>query len=326
MENKLNKGYRPPNKSLWRGRVTKPELGVQFWYQAVELINAEDLNSSLLSDESIIGIIGYVCDEGVRRNFGRVGALEGATVIRERLAKIPFHLSNKRIADVGDVVCLNGAMEDCQLRFSNVITNMISNGVFPIALGGGHDIAYGHFKGIWNAVKNTSKNKIGIVNFDAHFDLRPVEQQSNSGTPFNQITSEFKENVNYLAIGIQQQSNTKELFDIAKNRNVSYINSVDCELSNITSIYAQLEAFVSQNDWIYITIDMDGFSSAYAPGVSAPSPLGFSPSFVMQVLIYLLETKKVISCDIAELNPNYDRDNSTAILAARLLEFIALNH
>ena len=66
------------------------------------------------------------------------------------MAKIPFHLSNKRIADVGDVVCLNEAMEDCQFRFSNVITNMISKGVFPIALGGGHDIAYGHFKGIQN--------------------------------------------------------------------------------------------------------------------------------------------------------------------------------
>ena len=39
-------------------------------------------------------------------------------------------------------------------------------------------------------IKGKQKNKIGIINFDAHFDLRPIENQSNSGTPFNQILTE----------------------------------------------------------------------------------------------------------------------------------------
>ncbi|HCD99044.1 MAG TPA: formimidoylglutamase, partial [Flavobacteriaceae bacterium] len=47
---------------------------------------------------------------------------------------------------------------------------------------------------------------------------------------------------------------------------------------------------------------------AYAPGVSAPSPMGFSPFFVVEMLRFLFETNKVISCDIAELNPLFDRD------------------
>ena len=74
-----------------------------------------------------------------------------------------------------------------------------------------------------------------------------------------------------------------------------------------------------------MTIDLDGFSSAYAPEVSAPSPLGFTPYFVFKLLLFLFETKKVISCDIAELNPTFDNDGVTSILAAKIVDFIVLN-
>lgn len=76
---------------------------------------------------------------------------------------------------------------------------------------------------------------------------------------------------------------------------------------------------------MYLTIDLDGFSSAYAPGVSAPSPDGFDPVFIYKVLDFVLKSKKVISCDIAELNPDFDIDENTAFLAARLVDYIAQN-
>ena len=50
----------------------------------------------------------------------------------------------------------------------------------------------------------------------------------------------------------------------------------------IKAIKTKLNAFIASVDLLYITIDMDGFSSAYAPGVSAASPLGFSPEFVLR--------------------------------------------
>jgi len=139
-----------------------------------------------------IALIGYVCDEGVRRNLGRIGSEQGPRVIRERLAKLPVHFESKHIVDFGDIICIDEDMESCQIAFSQMITLMISRKIFPIAIGGGHDMAFGHFIGIHKAVKNTSQNKIGIINFDAHFDLRPVEGKPNSGTPFNQIINHLK--------------------------------------------------------------------------------------------------------------------------------------
>ena len=214
-------------------------------------------------------------------------------------------------------------METCQLGLAHTITEMLSHGIFPIAIGGGHDMSYGHFKGIYNAVQGDTDKKIGIINFDAHFDLRPIEEVSNSGTPFHQILHEF-DHVTYFAIGIQQQSNTKALFDIAKNKLVHYAMNDACDASKeeLEALKERLHPFIDSCDYLYITIDLDGFSSSYAPGVSAPSPLGFTPRFVFKTLDFLLNSKKIISCDLAEMNPRFDRDNTTANLAARLIDYI----
>lgn len=315
--------YTPPEKLYWTGRYTKPELGSQYWHQEIELIDFNRFQqTSKLTNKPDIALLGYACDEGVRRNLGRIGAKKGPNAFRQRLAQLSFHHEKKQIADFGNVVCEDGNMEASQTKLSSIVNELMQHSIFPIIIGGGHDVAYGHFKGLLTSLKGQSTPKIGIVNFDAHFDLRPLEGTANSGTPFYQILEEHKDIVEYLALGIQQQSNTKELFDIAQQKKVNYVLNYDCDAANFDAIMHQLDVFVERNDYLYITIDLDGFSSAYAPGVSAPSPLGFTPYFVLKVMRYLLETKKVVSCDLAELNPDYDRDNATANLAARIVDFI----
>ncbi len=319
-----DKSFSLPDKKVWSGRETNPELGIQYWYQAVDFYAAEAITALPKNDNPPdISILGYVCQEGVRRNKGRVGAAEGPSKVRERLAKLAYHLDGQKIGDYGDVNCVHEDLESCQQDLAKVISCMIKDGSFPIVIGGGHDIAYGHFLGLFDAKKDFDNHKFGIINFDAHFDLRPVLDKPNSGTPFNQILTEFGDQVEYFVIGIQQSANTKELFDIADIHSVHYVDSTDCQIGKVTAVTDQLDKLISKVDSIYISIDMDGFSSAYAPGVSAPSPLGFEPDFVLAVLDFILKSKKVISCDLAELNPTYDPDNLTANLAARLVDHIA---
>ena len=329
MENSILKGlnviYEPGQKADWTGRQSPSSLGHQYWHQAIEL---GDINASNKQEQTTIGIVGYSCDEGVRRNFGRVGAAKGPLMLKEKLAKLPLHLAAKKLVDFGLVKCVKEDMESCQLAFSKIIEQLITRNIFPIGIGGGHDIAYGHFMGVYEALINKPNHKIGIINFDAHFDLRPTVDATNSGTPFNQIIAAMKqknEMVDYLVLGIQQQSNTKELFDIATKENVQYLTSFECEPTDsaIELVHEKLAAFIQQNDYIYVSIDLDGFSSAYAPGVSAPSPLGFAPHFVYKILSFIFASKKVISCDLAELNPTLDQDNITSNLAAKLVDHIS---
>ena len=311
------KYYHAPNPLLWQGRKTKHLQ--EYWYQEIQCY-------SLFEDDlpSVdIAIIGYASDEGVRRNQGRVGAFAGPDAIRARLGKAAYHLKGKELIDVGNIVCLDAQLEESQNIFAAEICKLLDHHLFPIALGGGHDIAYAHLKGIEKALNKKERMKIGIINFDAHFDLRPINEQANSGTPFYQILQEHSERVNYMAIGIQKAANTAKLFEIADMHGVQYVFSEDCTLGQINNTLTKIETFLNTQDLIYLSIDLDGFSSAYAPGVSAPSPLGFSPHFVWKALEPILSSGKLLSCDIAEYNPKFDVDDHTANLAARLVEYIA---
>ena len=307
----LNQSYKLPDRGNWTGRATSVEG--EYWYQQISLQDIEQLGEGKVD----IALVGYACDEGVRRNQGRVGAIEGPDSIRGRLGKIAFH-HQKSVVDVGDVVCVDGDMESTQEVLSQLTEKLLRSKTFPIVMGGGHDVAYGHFNGIKRAFPD---KKIGILNFDAHFDLRPVVGQPSSGTPFYQILTENDE-VDYMVVGIHPSSNTNALFDFAREKNVKFWPIEECLWMPIGEIETGLQNFIQKSDLIYVCIDLDGFSSAYAPGVSAPSPIGLNPRFVLKALEVLLESGKVVSIDIAELNPSLDQDQQTANLAAKLIDFV----
>src|SRR5215216_2418540 len=73
----------------------------------------------------------------------------------------------------------------------------------------------------------------------------------------------------------------------------------------------------------YISIDLDCLDPAHAPGVSLPTPCGLS-SIELIYLIKLAINSGIIGIDLVELSPDFDFNNMTAHLAARiLLESIA---
>ena len=313
----MNACYQPPNEAYWRGRASDQK---EYWHQSINLIDLAK-TTEIYTD---FAIIGYQCDEGVRRNQGRVGAKKGPDSIRNVLGKLPIHKPDISLADCGDLVFDEGLeLYDFQLQFAECVNLLIRNKTFPIALGGGHDISYAHFCGIHNALYQEGK-QFGIVNFDAHFDLRK-EVHSTSGTPFNQIQEQFGDHTHYTVFGIQQSSNTKELFEIAEQTNANYLPLETCSLSNINESIDFVDKLEAKVDYLYITIDMDCFSSAYSPGVSAPSPFGLTPDYVLQMLKYILTSKKVVAIDFAETNPTYDIDNSTSRLAAKLIWEVVQN-
>lgn len=290
-----------------------------------EIISCTDLDSGMpaaLSDGIVF--LGYACDEGVKRNQGRPGAAEGPDVLREQLAKLPAHfIEQTNLLDGGTIVCEDNDLEGAQAALSNRVSDLLNLGLFPILMGGGHDMAYGHYNGI---KKHIGQDKtIGIVNFDAHFDLRNNEGGNNSGTPFYQIARDCvmeQRPFEYLCLGIREDANDSNLFETALELGVDYIKTDQFSMHRLEQVKREIKLFTDKVDVVYVTIDLDGFSSAYAPGVSAASPMGFSPDIVLESLKVIAETKKLISMDIAELNPAFDRDNQTAKLAASLVHFI----
>ena len=126
-------------------------------------------------------------------------------------------------------------------------------------------------------------------------------------------------------MGIRKDANDKTLFKTANDLGVDYIENNGFSKEYAKAIVMKLLDFIQKVDYIYLTIDMDGFSSAYSPGVSAPSPLGFRPKIVLETLETIIKSKKLISMDIAEMNPKYDIDGHTAKLAASLIHYVIHN-
>ncbi|MFD2562038.1 formimidoylglutamase [Aquimarina rubra] len=309
------KNYKRADTHIWAGRTSEDQL---YLHEKVTFLDLE--NDELIENQNTaFAILGYACDEGVRRNSGRVGAALAPDAIRKMMASLSNHLDKSvQIVDIGNIICNKNDLEYTQSYTSNKIAQILKYKYFTIVLGGGHDLAYAHYNGIKEYLPNSS---IGIINLDAHFDLRKIESNGNSGTPFYQISKE-NDRFKYLCLGIQEESNNQELFKTAHQLGVKYIKSTDFNIQNRNYIFTVLDNFIDQVDNVYLTIDMDGFSSAFAPGVSAPSPFGFSIDIALAVIEQICKSGKLVSSDIVELNPEYDLDNCTARLAARLAYYI----
>ncbi len=316
------KHYEPPKKDLWTGRISNK------WLYLHEKVHCTPLEELPEAQKKAVALLGYACDEGVRRNQGRVGAEDGPDAIKSSFAKMPNHLgSNVLLHDVGSITCANSDMEAAQEQLAEAVKLLLEKKQFPIVLGGGHDMAYGHYNGIKSYLDAKKEGQtIGIINFDAHFDLRKITEQSNSGTPFYQIAKDCeKEGVDfrYLCLGIRKDANDRNLFQTAKDLDVIYVMSETFQAAFLQEIATFINAFTKNVDHVYVTIDLDGFSSAFAPGVSAASPMGFTPHIVLECLKTIIGSGKLISMDIAEMNPKYDIDGQTAKLAASLVHHVA---
>lgn len=270
-------------------------------------------------------LIGFASDAGVKRNLGRVGAVAGPDAIRSQLANLPLHQPLEMI-DLGTVHCVADQLEQAQAELAATVCEVLNDQMFPIVIGGGHEVAFGSFLGLHQHLNQQANpegvaRKIGIINFDAHFDLRQAEQAS-SGTPFlqaAQLLQQQGQSFHYLCLGVAQHANTRVLFERAQALGCQYVLDREFNPTNLCNILIKVKQFITDVDDVYVTIDLDVFSSALAPGVSAPAVRGIDYSSFEAIFQYIQRSSKLRILDLAECNPRFDIDHKTAKLAAYII-------
>ena len=337
--------------SRWTGRAEPFETArARYWYQIAQ---PYAFDSASQQNGQHIGLVGFACDQGVRRNQGRVGARAAPPLIRQAFAALPVIAELQQrfdnqlstlLGDAGDIHCYDNddlaadMLEQAQVNYADKVSHIIKQGGLPIGLGGGHAIGYGSFLGLWQALQptditnaaNATKTlpRIGIINFDAHLDIRQSDVAT-SGTPFRQIAEHLDEQgqpFNYCCIGVSRFSNTAALFDRAEQLGVHIISDEECTNKKWKKIAAQITDFIDSVDIIYLTIDMDCLPSSVVPGVSAPAAYGINLAFVERAVKLIMASNKVKMADIAEINPTFDIDARSCKVAARLLATIVEQH
>jgi len=308
--------HRPADLSLWAGRADAEEGPRAIrWHQSVRPL--------LDGVAPGLALLGFACDAGVERNHGRPGAAEGPAALRRALANLAWHRTAP-VWDAGDVVVDGDALEAGHAELAGTVTRLLEAGHRPVVLGGGHEVAFGSFTGL---AEHLALNAgalppiIGVVNLDAHLDLRAG--RASSGTAFRQIAGACAARhwpFRYLCLGVDEGSNTEALFDTARRLGASWRRDRDSTPARLDEATAELGAFLSSVERVHLTVDLDVLPAGVAPGVSAPAPRGVALEVIESLVDTVVASGKLLLGEVAELNPRFDPDGRTARVAARLVE------
>jgi len=202
------------------------------------------------------------------------------------------------VRDMGDFEINN------YFDIEKITKSHLESGNKIFTLGGDHSITYPIIK-----AHQERYPALDILHIDAHTDLYDVYEGDpySHACPFARIMEKSLA-VRLVQVGIRTL-NTHQT-DQAEKFGVEIHQMKNLDLSKITKFHNP----------IYISLDMDGFDPAFAPGVSHHEPGGLSTRQVLDLIQQI--DAEVIGADIVEYNPNRDFQGMTAFLAAKMMKEI----
>jgi agmatinase len=164
-------------------------------------------------------------------------------------------------------------------------------GKFVVALGGEHSLTLAPVRAAQRAF-----GEIGVVQFDAHADLRHEYQ----GTPYSHacvMRRIVEDGFPTLAVGLRSMSTPEARFAAERRLPILYAYEMERQAARFAEL---LDALPEQ---IYLTFDIDYFDPALVPATGTPEPGGGSWYPTLDLLRTLFQRKKVVAMDVVELAP-----------------------
>jgi agmatinase len=180
----------------------------------------------------------------------------------------------------------------------------VRQGKFLLTLGGEHSITAGTV-----AAVARRHRRLSVLQIDAHADMR----QSYEGSPDSHacvMRRIHDMGLPIVSAGIRSYSADEARF--MKRHGLTPLRPAD--LADEDQLQAALSRLSPQ---VYVTIDIDGFDPAFAPGTGTPEPGGLSWDQVVGLLTRVARERTIVAADIVEVSP-LPGQVVTEFLAARL--------
>lgn len=220
--------------------------------------------------------------------------------------------------DEGDVVLPQDGIQKALDVIEMVSEYLMANNRIPVFLGGEHTLTVGTVR----AAVDTFGRNVCVLVFDAHADLRAEY----SGTKYSHacVVSRLLEFVSkdriYL-VGTRAVSKLEH--DRLRDTGVRFLTTRSIRRAGVRHSANVLQDFTNSCNKVYLSVDMDVFDPAYAPGVATPEPDGLAPSDFFDLLHEVI-SGKFMAIDVVEVTPPYDPSMITSMLAAKVvIEFMA---
>ena len=185
------------------------------------------------------------------------------------------------------------------------VRTLLESGGRPIVLGGDHSITYPIIRAVrW------FHPRLNVLHFDAHPDLYPEFEgdRYSHACPFARVMEE-KLADQLVQVGIRTMNPVQRMQ--AERYGVEVIDMRAWAAGRRPALRGP----------VYVSIDMDAFDPAFAPGVGHREPGGLTVRDVLGVLHGL--TVPIIGADIVEFNPAEDPSGMTATVCAKLAKELA---
>jgi agmatinase len=218
------------------------------------------------------------------------------------------------IADAGDVVIPHGDVTRSLSIIEGVVSELISDGLRAVFIGGEHTISLGVVKGL---IKALTTSNVCYLCFDSHSDFRYEYLGSKySHACVTRRIYEILGNRRITLVGIRAVSH-EEYRDL-KNSNIRYFTSNQVKTLGVREISRNISKALEDCSKIHLSIDLDVLDPAYAPGVTTPEPEGITPTELLDILQLIIDDR-FTSLDVVELTPSYDQSMITSIVAAKII-------
>lgn len=188
-------------------------------------------------------------------------------------------------------VSCRGSIQKILQDIKTAVTRTVTSGSIPVLLGGEHALT----SSAVSALKGTD-NSFGIVQFDAHADLR----DSYENDPYSHASVMkriYDMNVPIFQIGIRSMSPEEVTFRDASG--IGHLDDIELARNKIP------ESILPKNfpKSLYITFDIDAFSPALIPATGTPEPGGLDWHAALLILENIISGRRILGFDVVELAP-----------------------
>lgn len=290
------------------GSRPKPYSGISTFMDLPEQKSMEGLD---------VAVIGIPMDLAVSN---RPGARLGPRAVRDIERIGPYNHQTDvipsamcRAADVGDVpfrsrFSLDQSMEDIEAYYKDIK----AKGIIPLSVGGDHSVTYPILKALG------ADEPVALIHIDAHCDTGGIFDGSkfHHGGPFRMaVLDGVLDPEKTIQIGIRGASEV--IWEFSYESGMTVVHIEDFMKMGVPALIEKTRDLIGDMP-VYVSIDVDGFDPAYAPGTGTPEIGGLLPREGIDFLRGLMGMN-VIGADVVEVAPMYDPTSNTAQLGAQLL-------
>jgi len=239
--------------------------------------------------------------------FAPLAVREASLNIETYSFRAGVDLEDLKIHDLGDLH-FTSEVDETLKRLELVTKDLLGTKKMPAIIGGEHTITLGVMRGIGE--------KVALVSFDAHLDLRNeyMGRTVSHTTSMRRINEQIKPE-KILEIGTRAVC--KEELDYAKKSDIQFLTVQQIRKDGVERANEKIEKLLADYEKFYLTIDMDVLDPAFAPAVQNPEPDGLDVHVFLDLLCHVCD-HRIVAFDLVEVAPHYD-SGVTAIQAAKTI-------